>query len=176
MKKRPSRKDTIFRGFVLFIVIFAIIIGCGALAGLFTRIILLATGHDPADESMYGHSLTWLILIALLLLVRYYLKYGNITKHFDSFNTVIHVLDKIAKGDYKARLKEPFNEHKSFGELVKSVNNMAADLEQLENMRQEFISNVSRQQLTTKVTSLSLPTFADSACVSRKPFRLIPNR
>lgn len=145
MKKKLSRKDTIFRGFVLFIVIFAIIIGCGALAGLFTRIILWITGHDPADEPIYGQSLTWLILIALLLLVRYYLKYGNITKHIDSFNTVIHVLDKIAKGDYKARLKEPFNEHKSFGELVKSVNNMAADLEQLENMRQEFISNVSHE-------------------------------
>ncbi|MFB5763912.1 HAMP domain-containing sensor histidine kinase [Paenibacillus medicaginis] len=145
MKKGLSRRDRIFRGFVLFIVIFAIIIGCGALAGLFTRIIFFTTGHDPAEESIYGHSLTWLILIALLLLVRYYLKYGNITKYFDSFNTVIHVLDKIAKGDYKARLKEPFNEHESFGELVKSVNNMAADLEQMESMRQEFISNVSHE-------------------------------
>lgn len=145
MKKGLSRKDTILRGFVLFIVIFAIIIGCGALAGLFARIILFTTGHAPAEESIYGHGLTWLILIALLLLARYYLKYGNIAKYINSFNAVIHVLERIAKGDYKARLKEPSNEHKSFGELVKSVNNMAADLEQMENMRQEFISNVSHE-------------------------------
>jgi signal transduction histidine kinase len=145
VNKGHSQKDTILRGIVLFIVIFALIIGCGALAGLFTRIILFTTGHGPTEESVYGQSLTWLILLGLLLLARYYLKYGNIAKYIDSFNTVIHVLDTIAKGDYKARLKDPLNEHKSFGELAKSVNNMAADLEQLENMRQEFISNVSHE-------------------------------
>ncbi|MGG6312152.1 sensor histidine kinase [Paenibacillus macerans] len=144
-KTKLSKKETMIGGIVLTLATLAIMIGCGALAGLFTQIIYFTLGHVPAKESIYRLGLNGLIWLTLLWLVRSYLKRGNVAKYIDLVAAVIRVLESIASGDYKARLEVKFNENESFGELVNSVNNMAADLEQMENMRQEFISNVSHE-------------------------------
>lgn len=52
-------------------------------------------------------------------------------------------MEKIVKGQFDIRLNSSVKDNKPFVELVKSVNSMASDLNRLEKMRQEFISNVS---------------------------------
>lgn len=144
-KMEHARKETIVRGAVVTIAVLAILIGCGALASLFTRILYFTVGFEPPERFVPGRVLNLLLFILLLLLVRHYLKRGNFAKHIDLLAAVIRVVESIAKGDYKARMEDKFRGNESFGQLVNSVNRMAADLERLENMRQEFVSNVSHE-------------------------------
>lgn len=141
-----TRKEKIVRGTILTLFVLAVLIGCGALAGFFTSILYFTAGYEvPAEPSFPSHTVTWVIWGLLLFLVRSYLKYGNFAKHIDAFSAIIRVLEDIAKGNYKARLEDSLKGSESYGQLVRSVNSMAADLEQLERMRQEFISNVSHE-------------------------------
>jgi signal transduction histidine kinase len=69
------------------------------------------------------------------------------------FGPVIEALEKIAQGDFSIRLDNEFNDHEIAGELANKVNKMAMELDQMENMRQEFISNVSHE-IQSPLTSI----------------------
>ncbi len=64
-----------------------------------------------------------------------------------SFTLIIDAIRRIAKGDYNVRLDHDFAHGKNhpFGEFVDSINHMAVELNEMEKMRQEFISNVSHE-------------------------------
>jgi two-component system, OmpR family, phosphate regulon sensor histidine kinase PhoR len=67
---------------------------------------------------------------------------------------ILEALERISKGDFSVRLDgENIRENEPFGELIKSVNNMAVELNQMEQMRQEFISNVSHE-IQSPLTSI----------------------
>jgi len=59
---------------------------------------------------------------------------------------------KLAKGDFDVRLKT--NRADEIGALTNSFNEMADELKQLEQMRQDFVSNVSHE-IQTPLTSIS---------------------
>jgi two-component system phosphate regulon sensor histidine kinase PhoR len=69
------------------------------------------------------------------------------------FETIIKALEKIARGDFNVLLDPNPEGGGPFGELVKSVNNMALELGQMEKMRQEFIANVSHE-IQSPLTSI----------------------
>ena len=69
------------------------------------------------------------------------------------FGPIIDALEKIAQGDFSIRLDNKFDDHEIAGELAKKVNKMAMELDQMENMRQEFISNVSHE-IQSPLTSI----------------------
>ena len=54
---------------------------------------------------------------------------------------------RISKGDYNVKLNNHFEHAKNhpYGQFVESINDMAVELNQMEQMRQEFISNVSHE-------------------------------
>jgi signal transduction histidine kinase len=60
---------------------------------------------------------------------------------------MIDAMKRISKGDYNVKLKNDFKHEKNhpFGQILESINHMAVELNQLEQMRQEFISNVSHE-------------------------------
>ena len=60
---------------------------------------------------------------------------------------MIDAMRRISKGDYNVRLANQFKHKKNhpFGKIVESINEMAVELNQIEQMRQEFISNVSHE-------------------------------
>jgi signal transduction histidine kinase len=69
------------------------------------------------------------------------------------FGPIIEALEKIAQGDFSIRLDNEFQDHEIAGELANKVNKMAMELDQMENMRQEFISNVSHE-IQSPLTSI----------------------
>ena len=69
------------------------------------------------------------------------------------FESIIRAIEKIARGDFNVRVDNTNEGIGPFGELVKSVNNMAVELSQMEKMRQEFISNVSHE-IQSPLTSI----------------------
>jgi two-component system, OmpR family, phosphate regulon sensor histidine kinase PhoR len=69
------------------------------------------------------------------------------------FAPIIDALERIAKGDFSTRLDNRHAKHGAVGELVQTVNNMALKLDQMEKMRQEFISDVSHE-IQSPLTSI----------------------
>lgn len=59
---------------------------------------------------------------------------------------------RLAKGDFEVELK--VNRIDEIGELTQSYVEMAGELKQLEQMRQDFVSNVSHE-IQTPLTSIS---------------------
>ncbi|MGG3790973.1 HAMP domain-containing sensor histidine kinase [Geobacillus thermodenitrificans] len=59
---------------------------------------------------------------------------------------LIDAINRIAKGDFRVNLQVDWGgRHHPFAELVTRINDMAANLQAMEDMRQEFISNVSHE-------------------------------
>lgn len=70
------------------------------------------------------------------------------------FNPIIEAMNRIAKGDFTVRIEDSDRPERGMvNELVRSVNNMALELNQMELMRQEFISNVSHE-IQSPLTSI----------------------
>jgi signal transduction histidine kinase len=65
---------------------------------------------------------------------------------------LLTAMQQIAKGDFNVRVDNPFGDQ-PFGELVNSINTMAVELGQMEQLRQEFISDVSHE-IQSPLTSI----------------------
>ena len=66
---------------------------------------------------------------------------------------IIDALERIARGDFSVRLEDEFQANPMVSQLSTSVNKMALELDQMESMRQEFISNVSHE-IQSPLTSI----------------------
>ena len=71
----------------------------------------------------------------------------------NAFAPIIDALERIARGDFSVRLGDDFQDNPMVSRLTTSVNRMALELDQMENMRQEFISNVSHE-IQSPLTSI----------------------
>ena len=73
------------------------------------------------------------------------------------YGPIIEALERIAKGDFSVRVdsEQTMDRQGShvMENLVKSVNRMAVELDQMESLRQEFVSNVSHE-LQSPLTSI----------------------
>lgn len=74
-------------------------------------------------------------------------------KHLESFAPIVEALEQIAKGDFHVRLNPTSEINIIVRELANSVNQMAHELNQMEYLRQEFISNVSHD-IQSPLTSI----------------------
>jgi two-component system phosphate regulon sensor histidine kinase PhoR len=69
------------------------------------------------------------------------------------FGPLVEALDRIAQGDFSTRVDWPVDSGHPMAELAQSVNHMAAELNAMEQMRQEFVSNVSHE-IQSPLTSI----------------------
>ena len=70
------------------------------------------------------------------------------------FNTMINGLNRLAKGDYKARIKfgKLIRRHPAMTELTNSFNMLAEELENTELLRSDFVNNFSHEFKTPIVS------------------------
>lgn len=140
-------RGEIVQGVALTVVIAAVILG-GLVVAYFIAFVLYAlfTGQRVPEEGTLFFYLLWHYSgVLTFLLLRRYLEHSNFTNNIRLLSEVLDALESIAKGDFSVRLNHRLKEDEPFARLVKSVNEMALNLEQTENMRQEFISNVSHE-------------------------------
>lgn len=150
-----SRTKQKLAGFAWFIFVLALVTGMFTLAFFITSYLYQITGlRPPLLLSEFINSLLGLILTGTIV--------GGIGKvartrgwipEMNVFGPIIEALERIAAGDFSVRLENQFQDNPMVGKLTKSVNNMVLELDQMENMRQEFISNVSHE-IQSPLTSI----------------------
>ena len=69
------------------------------------------------------------------------------------FGPIVRALEQIARGDFNVRLTDSMSDNALVGPLARSVNDMAAELDHMERMRQVFISDVSHE-IQSPLTSI----------------------
>jgi signal transduction histidine kinase len=75
-------------------------------------------------------------------------------KHISPLQPIIDAMKRMAKGDFNVNLDTNRHNNGPFGAIVESLNDMAVELNEMERMRQEFISNVSHE-IQSPLTSIS---------------------
>ncbi len=75
-------------------------------------------------------------------------------RQIEFYQSVIDALKRISRGDFQVALPVEELDDGRFTDIVQSINDMAADLNKLESMRQEFISDVSHE-IQSPLTSIS---------------------
>lgn len=91
--------------------------------------------------------LTTSIIIVLLFLTIGFLSMNGGPRRRESFSLVIDAMKQISRGNYNIKLEHELKHGKNhpFGQFVEGINDMAIELNEMEKMRQEFISNVSHE-------------------------------
>lgn len=143
----------IISNLLLILVIFALAF---ILTFFITSAIYQYTGQQPPpfERHMINSLLGFLIGILFFVSLGMFLNsQGWFPKQKRIFERLIQAIEQISKGDFNVRLENDFHNPKPFNELVKSVNNMASELSLMEQMRQEFISNVSHE-IQSPITSI----------------------
>ncbi|MEC0371649.1 sensor histidine kinase [Paenibacillus chibensis] len=75
-------------------------------------------------------------------------------KEIEFYQSIIDAFRRIARGDFSVSLSLEGLDDGRFTDIIKSINDMAADLNKLETMRQGFISDVSHE-IQSPLTSIS---------------------
>lgn len=116
------------------------------------------TGEPPPIVAHILSGISGLLLaVALGSLALYIHRRQHKHTLYDTMRTrqldqTIEAMNRIAHGDFSVLV--PVNERDPFAHLAQSVNQMARELGSMENLRQDFISNVSHE-IQSPLTSIS---------------------
>ncbi|USG67166.1 HAMP domain-containing histidine kinase [Brevibacillus ruminantium] len=148
MRAHPNRKIWLrvlgVIGFLLYINL------CWSAAYWLTSYLYRQAGVEPSEfvrglvNSLSGFLLFFITMFLISRFIR--------PRHLELFQLLIDALRRIAKGDFSVKLDIKM-EHQ-WGLLVDNINHMAEQLNQMEQLRQEFISNVSHE-IQSPLTSIS---------------------
>ncbi|MBD2848387.1 HAMP domain-containing histidine kinase [Paenibacillus sp. IB182496] len=92
--------------------------------------------------------------VAMMLIGHFFVRSGE----HQFWSELIEAIRRISRGDFQVSVASAYGERQRqrhpLGKLVDSINDMAANLQAMEELRQEFISNVSHE-IGTPLTSIS---------------------
>jgi len=88
---------------------------------------------------------------AILLFCLFQMK--HIAQIKQAMAAITVALEKISRGDFTSRVHVGFHATEEVEDLINNINKMALELNQLEKMRQDFISNVSHE-IQSPLTSI----------------------
>jgi len=129
----------------------------GVFSGTFflTSLIYGKIGYHPSAllATIINSLLGFIITFLILFMWGYFFRPRRLTEQMGVFGPIIEAIERIAKGDFTVRLDDTMAKITPVNELVKSFNNMAVELKQMEAMRQGFISNVSHE-IQSPLTSI----------------------
>ena len=115
--------------------------------------VLAASSADAVMEA-WGAMLSLFLLVAASVLVAAIVFAMIIARHQSApLKQMSNAVTRFAQGDYSARVEES-GRVDEIGELESAFNAMAAAIEQSEDMRREFVGNVSHE-LKTPMTSIT---------------------
>jgi signal transduction histidine kinase len=146
-------------GLVVLICVIFLAIHCAMMAAGYgiTTLVCSALGR-PAEVWTYvlsgliGSALTVAAAAVLHWFSHRFLRVGmDRRKGILLFDAVIDAMDKIARGDFDVAIEE--GSYGPFDAIVDSVNKMAGELGSMEQLRQDFISNVSHE-MQSPLTSI----------------------
>ncbi|MDR3563039.1 MAG: HAMP domain-containing sensor histidine kinase [Negativicutes bacterium] len=144
-------KGKIIRLVAGIILLLAVYVGCIA-GAFFLTLHFIAISPETLSpvyiqiiNSLLG--LFWAILLFGLFQMR------HMAQIKQAFAAITEALEKISQGDFTIRLNLGFRVSKEVKELMNNVNKMALELNQMEKMRQDFISNVSHE-IQSPLTSI----------------------
>lgn len=119
---------------------------------VFQGTVIIGTTMEEIKQALNRvYEIIWISAIFAIVLssfVIYYFSQRIIVRPLAKIN---NVADKISKGEVDKRVN--INSNDEIGELAHSFNSMADSLEQVENNRKDFISNVSHE-LRSPITSI----------------------
>jgi signal transduction histidine kinase len=99
-------------------------------------------------QQLYTQLLASVIIMVVALFI------GPRKREIHLLKSILDAMKRMAKGDFSISLEVSTKDHGGFAPLVEGLNEMAVELSQLEEMRQEFISNVSHE-IQSPLTSIS---------------------
>lgn len=120
-------------------------------AGELTAMVFVAT-EDRATAGVFRHSTQTLLLILLITLTGALIISFMISRHMTRpLGTIAAAAKSFASGNFGVRVPED-NQCLEIDELAVSFNNMARDLDKLEELTRGFIGNVSHEFKTPMTT------------------------
>lgn len=129
------------------------LLGMIVVAFFLTALFYHLTGFQPpAFLAQVINSLLGLVLAGLILLSVFLLP-GIQRNRMGAFQPIIEALERIARGDFTVRLDHGIQGDVLLNELANRVNHMMQELNQMEQMRQAFISDVSHE-IQSPLTSI----------------------
>lgn len=92
-------------------------------------------------------------IMCSISLVSFIMRAQQLEAQMGWYRPFSEAMQRIARGDFSVRLDNAHRDNPVMVNLTESINNMALELDQMETMRQEFISNVSHE-LQSPLTSI----------------------
>lgn len=108
---------------------------------------------DFQTSEYLRHMAAVIISLLIMSLVGYLISLFTRSRHRNLYHEVLDALKRMAKGDFNVYLDIKTNPRNQFTSLIDHINHMAKQLKQIEEMRQEFISNVSHE-IQSPLTSI----------------------
>lgn len=107
-------------------------------------------GHTPLRQYLVV-VLTFSLLFYAMKLIRLF--FAPVRRQMDWFLEMINAMKQLSRGNFNVNLQTNPRFMGQFSPLVDSFNEMASELSRMEEMRQEFISNVSHE-IQSPLTSI----------------------
>lgn len=149
--KKEERKHRIaltllLSAFVFVTILFAFLISAGILY------VLIETDFIFTKQPSMWRVLLFIGIVSTVIGAALTAVLSKIT--LGSVNNIINQMNRLASGDFKARLKigKPISVHPTFVEITDSFNKMAEELENTEMLRSDFVNNFSHEFKTPIVS------------------------
>lgn len=156
MKKRLGiriNKDRFSLTLLLAGVVFAVLLVAVLMAGgLVVLLIHLKVFGDPVEDIKLVHIVLAMSLISLVIGSAVVMLLGKFP--LKPINKLVNGMNALAAGDFKTRIRYggPIGNHPTFNEITESFNTLAAELENTEVLRTDFINNFSHEFKTPIVS------------------------
>ncbi|MCB6366175.1 HAMP domain-containing histidine kinase [Intestinibacillus massiliensis] len=120
-------------------------------AGDLQALVFVSASNDTVTGMLNHVMRTFFIIVAISMAVVLLMAYVTSSRMTRPLKTMANAAKEFARGDFSVRVPED-NRCDEIDELAVSFNNMASDLEQLEELTRGFIGNVSHEFKTPMTT------------------------
>jgi two-component system phosphate regulon sensor histidine kinase PhoR len=142
----------ILSGIVFVFISFSLL---STVAFFLTAYVYSVTGWQPPPlvAQIINMLLGLCLFMAIIGGISYVFRHRRAEHEREVFGPIMRALEQIARGDFNVRLTDSMSDNALIGPLARSVNDMAAELDHMERMRQVFISDVSHE-IQSPLTSI----------------------